>query len=191
VGAFLAAAALPCASARPAGRAGWLGCRAWGAGPRYTLGCGWAGGSARARPGRTLAGVALGWDGGGRGERELGRARGSELAAGLARGRSGKGALGLGRARAAQLGRGEEGRGMAWWARTTERPRRGKRGWLGRPGERRDGPFPFLFLSLFFFFLLSNLFTINELHIKWIHTKAKHHTKTNMYFRMLHQSLFL
>jgi hypothetical protein len=102
-----------------------------------------AGGLAEAR--------ALGRDGGGRGERELGRARGSELAAGLARGRSGKGALGLGRTRAAQLGRGEEGRGMAWWARTTERPRRGKRGWLGRPGERRDGPFPFLFLSLFFF----------------------------------------
>jgi hypothetical protein len=83
-----------------------------------------------------------------------------------------------------------ERRGMAWWARTTERPRRGKRGWLGRPGEKRDGPFPFLFLSLFFF-LLPNLFTINELHIKWIHTKSKHHTRTNIYFRMMHQSLFL
>jgi hypothetical protein len=51
VGAFLAAVALPCASARPAGRVGRLGCSAWGAGPRYTLGCGWAGGSARAGPG--------------------------------------------------------------------------------------------------------------------------------------------
>jgi hypothetical protein len=56
-------------------------------------------------------------------------------------------------------------------------------------------PFPFVFLHflflLFSIFLLSNLFTINELHIKWIHTKAKHHTrKKQIYFCMMHQSLF-
>jgi hypothetical protein len=52
----------------------------------------------------------------------------------------------------------------------------------GGPGEG------FLFL-LFYIFLLSNLFTMNELHIKWIHPKAKHHTK-QIYFGMMHQSLF-
>jgi hypothetical protein len=30
---------------------------------------------------------------------------------------------------------------------------------------------------------------MNELHIKWIHPKAKHHTK-QIYFGMMHQSLF-
>jgi hypothetical protein len=66
---------------------------------------------------------------------------------------------------------------------------------LGQRGGLREASFPFVFLHflflLFSIFLLTNLFTINELHIKWIHTKAKHHTKTNIYFRMMHQSLFL
>jgi hypothetical protein len=64
---------------------------------------------------------------------------------------------------------------------------------LGRRGGLREASFPFVFLH-FFHFLFSYyqiLFTINELHIKWIHTKAKHHTNTNIYFRMMHQSLFL
>jgi hypothetical protein len=52
-----------------------------------------------------------------------------------------------------------------------------------------------LFLHFLFFlfsiFLLSNLFTINELHMKWIDTKAKHQTrKKQIYFRMMPQSLF-
>jgi hypothetical protein len=36
----------------------------------------------------------------------------------------------------------------------------------------------FFFFFSFFYFLF---FTINELHIDWIHTKAKHHTKTNIF----------
>jgi hypothetical protein len=61
-------------------------------------------------------------------------------------------------------------------------------GEVGRGAGPRGAGEGFLFL-LFYIFLLSNLFTMNELHIKWIHPKAKHHTK-QIYFGMMHQSLF-
>jgi hypothetical protein len=121
-----------------------------------------------------------------------------------AAGRVGGGALGraggndLGRSEKALCARGSGPTGVA----LGRRGRAGSRARLGCAGRRHGiGParwaeggfFPFCFSS-FFHFLFSYyqiLFTINELHIKWIHTKAKHHTNTNIYFRMMHQSLFL
>jgi hypothetical protein len=94
---------------------------------------------------------------------------------------------------------GSRGAGHTRWAEVRElgRGRGGRRWAAGLPGqERRDGLgrgrlglFPFLLLIIvlhflflpFYIFLLSNLFTMNELHIKWIHNKAKHHTKTNIF----------
>jgi hypothetical protein len=42
--------------------------------------------------------------------------------------------------------------------------------------------FPFIiFLPFLFLFPAIKFIYYNELHIKWIHTKAKHHTKTNIF----------
>jgi hypothetical protein len=56
--------------------------------------------------------------------------------------------------------------GMAWWARTTERPRRGKRGWLDWTGEGRGLKavfFLFSFISLSFHYLNLGVGYINAL----------------------------
>jgi hypothetical protein len=52
---------------------------------------------------------------------------------------------------------------MAWWA------------------ARGEAFFLLFFFIFYFFSFLINIFTINELHTDWIHTKAKHHTKTNIF----------
>jgi hypothetical protein len=60
----------------------------------------------------------------------------------------------------------------------------------GRPTRGREG-FPFYFIFFLFLFLFPTIQFIynNELHIKWIRTKAKHQTK-QIYFSMMHPSLF-
>jgi hypothetical protein len=52
----------------------------------------------------------------------------------------------------------------------------------GRPRGLREA-FPFIIFFFLFFFLFSatKFIYYNELHIKWIHTKAKHHKKTNIF----------
>jgi hypothetical protein len=52
----------------------------------------------------------------------------------------------------------------------------------GRPREV-DFPFYYFFLRFLFLFPAINFINYNELHIKRIHTKAKHHTKTNIFPR--------
>jgi hypothetical protein len=83
-------------------------------------------------------------------------------------------ACGSGPARLARLlGCARLGRGSARW---TEEGQQGG-GFAGHAAA--GGLFPFVFHH---FFISSFLvFTINELHTNWIHTKAKHHTKTNIF----------
>jgi hypothetical protein len=79
---------------------------------------------------------------------------------------------------------------MAWWARTTERPRRGKRGWLDWTGEGRGLKavfFLFSFISLSFHYLNLGVGYINALQntiithkyilleFEWMH---KHYNST-------------
>jgi hypothetical protein len=75
-----------------------------------------------------------------------------------------RGAAGLRAQMAWSAARGEAGRGGAevLWA-----------AWL------REAFFLLFFFIFYFFSFL--FFTINELHSDWIHTKAKHHTKTNRF----------
>jgi hypothetical protein len=78
---------------------------------------------------------------------------------------------------------------------------RGEVAWRGGKPAAGAGPrtrqaaglrlslFIIFFILFFFQFPAINFMYHNELHIKRIHTKAKHHTK-QIYFRMMHQSLF-
>jgi hypothetical protein len=51
-----------------------------------------------------------------------------------------------------------------------------------RPSWAKGRFFPFIiFLPFLFLFPAINFIYYNELHIKRIHTKAKHHTKTNIF----------
>jgi hypothetical protein len=156
---------------RHAGARCWAGLRAaawarrgmgWGSSARSWLGLGswvvgasWACASAPAGP--------SGWAGDGL------RAR-TWAACGLLRlghKRLAGGALGVGRPGKSRAGpEGEEGRvGRGGGALV---------GWAGPWEGLREAFSPFVFFFFYFF-------TINELHADWIHTKAKHHTKTNIF----------
>jgi hypothetical protein len=80
----------------------------------------------------------------------------------------------------------EVGRGGGTLGRCTQMARWAARGEAGRGSAEvlqaawlREAFFLLFFYIFDFFFFL--FFTINELHTDWIHTKAKHRTKTNIF----------
>jgi hypothetical protein len=64
------------------------------------------------------------------------------------------------------------------WAAGGRRGAGPQKGQLGA-----EGGFPFYYFFFLFFFYFPDIKFIynNELHIRWIHAKAKHHTKTNVF----------
>jgi hypothetical protein len=77
-----------------------------------------------------------------------------------------------------------EGGGRAGWASRWQAEGRssGLRERATRPSWAKGRFSPFIiFLPFLFLFPAINFIYYNELHIKRIHTKAKHHTKTNIF----------
>jgi hypothetical protein len=88
------------------------------------------------------------------------------------------------RRRRARVGGGEWAARARWatgrWLGAGVSPQRALGRARGRPREVAF-PFYYFFLPFLFLFPAINFINYNELHIKRIHTKAKHHTKTNIF----------